>query len=189
MGRSSYCDGVTTASPLPLARSTRFAALAVTLLLLVSCTPEPAPTPTPTPAFASEEEAFAAAEATYREFTARLNEVDTTDPETFEPLFDLSSGEFEKADRAAYSAMHANQVSVQGETKIISFAGKASTPPFTSIQANVCLDVSAVSVEDSEGNSRVDDDRPDVYALAITFVTEEGYLTIDSAKLDPEVTC
>ncbi|HOQ22628.1 MAG TPA: hypothetical protein PLN62_09415, partial [Microbacterium sp.] len=56
------------------------------LALVTGCAPEPAPTPTPT-GFASDDEAFAAAEATYRAYVDALNAVDLSDPATFEPVY------------------------------------------------------------------------------------------------------
>jgi hypothetical protein len=67
-------------------RERRFAAaatLALALALTTACAPDPAPTPSPT-GFASQEEAFAAAEATYRAYVDALNAVDLSDPATFE---------------------------------------------------------------------------------------------------------
>ncbi len=158
-------------------------------ITLAGCAPTPAPTPTPTAAFASEEEAFAAAEATYRAFTARLNEVDLADPATFEPLFKLSSGEFEAADRKAYSTMHAEGFSIDGDTSIVSFEGTKAAAPFHTVVARVCLDVSAVTVTDADGLSRVDSSRPDIYALDIVFTAEEASFTIDSASVNEEAKC
>jgi ABC-type oligopeptide transport system substrate-binding subunit len=62
-------------------RERRFAAatLALALALTTACAPDPAPTPSPT-GFASQEEAFAAAEATYRAYVDALNAVDLADP-------------------------------------------------------------------------------------------------------------
>lgn len=168
---------------------TSIIALALTSALVVGCSPAPEPTPTPTAAFASEEEAFAAAEETYRAFTSRLNEVDTSDPTTFEPLFALSSGEFEKADREAYSTMHAEGLIVDGDTKILSFQGSKAVSPFTVVVADVCLDVRAVTVVDADGASHVDPDRPDVYALSVTFIYDETQLLIDSAIANQDFAC
>lgn len=157
--------------------------------VLCGCAPAPEPTPTPSPAFASEEEAFAAAEATYREFTRRLNEVDTSDPTTFEPLYELSTGDFEEADRKAYSAMHADEIKIEGETRVLSFTGTEADAPYESVTAVVCLDVSAVKVTDPNGISQVAPTRPDVYALRIDFVVERGAYAISSAQLDSEAKC
>ncbi len=66
-------------------------ALAVTLGA-TACQPEPTPTPTG-PAFASEDEAFAAAEETYRAYVDALNQVDLSDPETFEAVYAWTTGE------------------------------------------------------------------------------------------------
>lgn len=73
---------------------------AVLAVVLVSgCTPTPEPTPTPT-GFANEEEAFRAAEETYRAYVDALNEVDLADPATFEPLFVWTTGEWPAPDSA-----------------------------------------------------------------------------------------
>jgi hypothetical protein len=164
-------------------------ALVLALVALVGCAPTPEPTPTPTAVFASEEEAFAAAEETYREFTRRLNAVDTSDPETFEPLFSLSSGDFERADREAYSAMYADGITVEGDTKILSFDGTKADPPFTVVEASVCLDVREVTVLNAEGVSQVDPGRPDVYGLRIIFLANGATLSIDSASVSEDAEC
>ncbi|MGV2902870.1 hypothetical protein ACNPM4_14440 [Microbacterium sp. AGC62] len=178
-------------SPTSSSRSfARAAALTSALLLLVGCAPDPSPSPTPTPAFASEEEAFAAAEATFETYLRALNGVDASDPETFEPLFDLSSGSVEKADRENFSAMHAGGQVIDGETRILSFDGLRSEAPYRSTTAAVCLDVSRVSVANPDGSSAVNPDRPDVYALEVTFrATRSGTLLVDSAAPSNEFQC
>lgn len=167
------------------------AAATLALLGLTGCSPvpQPTPSPTPTPLFASEDEAFAAAEATYRELIDRSNEVDTADPHTFEPLFELSSGDFEKSDRKAYSAMHAEGIVIAGDNRVLSFAGLSANPPYTTVDALVCLDVSEVTATDAEGNSVVDPARPSVYGLRITFVAEGLKYTVDQAHPDPDASC
>ena len=56
-----------------IARRTAGLLIALAIATTVSaCTPEPAPTPTPT-GFASEDEAFRAAEETYRAYVDALN--------------------------------------------------------------------------------------------------------------------
>ena len=176
----------------PHSLSTRaLAALAVSLVLLTGCTadPKPSPSPTPTPLFASKKDAFAAAEAAYREFVDRVNEVDTADPHTFEPLFERSSGDFEASDRKTYSTMHAEGIAVAGDAKIVSFAGLSSNPPYATVEARACLDVSEVTATDPNGNSVVDPARPDVYALRLTFVAEGTRYTINEAHQDAETAC
>ncbi|KAB1891458.1 hypothetical protein F6W69_13005 [Microbacterium oxydans] len=180
-------------SPTPApATSRRFGAFTMVLgvMVLAGCTPSPAPTPTPTAVFASEEEAFAAAEETFTEYVLALNEIDTSDPTTFERLFELSSGSVERADRENFSAMHAEGQVVRGDTRVLSFSGAHSDEPLTEVTASVCLDVSAVEIVRPDGSSAVRPDRPDVYGLSVTFLTaDSGALLVDSAVSDEEVQC
>ncbi len=73
---------------------TRMTALVLAAVTLSACAPTPTPSPTPTAAFASEEEAFAAAEEVYRAYIAASNDVDFQDPSTFEPLADYTTGDY-----------------------------------------------------------------------------------------------
>ncbi|WP_419538926.1 hypothetical protein [Microbacterium paraoxydans] len=166
------------------------AVLALGVSALSGCAPTPEPTPTPSPAFTSEEEAFAAAEATFADYIDALNRVDTRDPTSFEPLFELSSGAVEAADRKNFSRMHAEGQTLSGETTIIRFEGVASDEPYERIQAYSCLDVSDVEITNQDGSSAVSSDRPDVYALELVLLRQaEGTLTIDSANRNKDVRC
>jgi len=174
--------------------TTRLLVHAAVLLIgsaaLSGCAPQVTPTPTPTPVFASEDEAFAAAEEVYREFIRRLNDVDLSDTNTFEPLFELSSGSFEKADREAYSAMHAEGYVMHGETRLVSFEAAESPPPHNTVVAHICLDVSSVSVVDSAGVSQVEEGRPDLVPLEVTFVADRhNVMLIDSAVTRQDASC
>lgn len=176
----------------PHSLSTRaLAALAVSLVLLTGCTadPKPSPSPTPTPLFASKKDAFAAAEATYRELIDRANKVDTADPHTFEPLFDLSSGEYEISDRKTYSTMHAEGIVLAGKARVVSFTGLSAKSPYTSVEAFTCLDVSGITLTDASGNSVVDPSRPDVYGLRIGFRAEGRHYTVNQAHPDVDAAC
>ena len=159
-------------------------------MVIAGCTSAPAPTPSPTAAFASEEEAFAAAEATFSDYVRALNAVETTEPATFEPLFDLSSGGVERADRENFSAMHADGKVIQGDTRVLAFKGLRSTDPFTKVTASLCVDVSEVKITNPDGSSAVTPDRPDVYGLEVVFLADEsGALLVDSAVSNEEVQC
>src|SRR6478735_4515131 len=129
------------------------------VLALTGCTtPEP-PEPTPTPAFSSEEEAFAAAEETYRAYVDALNQVDLSDPETFEEVYAWTTGELNASDRKGLSTYHADGASVDGDSSVLLIA----PPPGGSVLEGdgiaVCLDVSDVMVTDAHGSSLVDPDR------------------------------
>lgn len=164
---------------------------ALSLAALAGCTPEPISSPTPTPAFASEAEAFAAAEEVYRAYNDALNAVDPSDPATFEPLFDLSSGPFEEADRKNLSFMHAEGHMISGDAVVLSFTGHTADAEsrFREVSAQICLDVSAVEITDAGGASVVTPGRPDVYSLDVTFELHDDDFTIDVAKRSEESIC
>lgn len=143
---------------------------AIALLALTGCT-TPAPAdPTPTPPFASEEEAFAAAEETYRAYVDALNQVDLSDPETFEPMFDWTVGEMNGTDRKQFSEWHAEHLTKSGDARI----GAVELDVFDSatgeIVLSACYDVANVDIRDAKGDSLVSTERPDVQPLSITLV-------------------
>lgn len=144
---------------------------AATLMALSGCFvgADPSPSPSPTAAFASEEEAFAAAEETYGRYTEASNKTDLADPTTFDPVFAWLVGKAESAARENYSELHANGMQKAGATTIASFVPASRTDD--SVIAEVCVDVSAVELVDAAGESVVPPDRPDRQALSVTFVT------------------
>lgn len=173
-------------------RGKRAAVLLVTVGVaqLLGCAPEPVPTPTPTAAFASEEEAFAAAEEVYRAYNDALNRIDPARPTTFEPLFALTSGAFEAADRENFSIMHAEGHVISGDAKVLSFEGESTSAHFERVVVAVCLDVSAVEVTDARGASLVSSSRPNIYALSVELVSgDDNQLTIDTSHRVEDVQC
>lgn len=161
----------------------------LTITALAGCSPTPTPTPTTTPAFASEEEAFAAAEETYRAYNDALNAVDLSDPSSFEPVFALSSGDFEAADRRTLSELHAESYRFTGKTFVSDFKGVSSAPPFETIIASICLDVSASDVVDQSGLSVADPERAKYNSLRVTFRQSGGKLSIDRADREDQMSC
>lgn len=140
-------------------------------VVLVGCTPEAAPTPLPLPTatgFASDEEAFAAAEATYRAYVDALNDVDLADPSTFEPVRGWLTGEALSESDRSLSGLRAQQLRVVGETAIHRIAPQLVYRDGVTIQA--CLDVTAVDLLDSDGESVVAHDRPDRQPLEVRLV-------------------
>lgn len=145
------------------------AAVALTIALATACAPEPAPAPSST-GFASEEEAFAAAEATYRAYVDALNEVDLSDPATFEPVYAWLTGDALREERKSLTSMHSNGWTVSGSSQVDDFNAIEADP----LSALACLNVSAIDLVDKAGVSQVGAGRHDVYALALTFVTALG---------------
>ena len=148
-------------------------ALAVVLGMTTGCQPEPTPSPSG-PAFATEEEAFAAAEETYRAYVDALNQVDLSDPATFEAVYAWTTGELNASDRKNFSAWHADGYSKSGDALVQRVVGSTVRDLDKSsleIDLDVCYDVSGVAVTDKEGTSVVSADRPDIQTLKIRLVT------------------
>lgn len=155
-------------------RNRALAAIGTAVLLALSgcTTPEPA-TPTPTAAFSSEEEAFAAAEETYRAYVDALNQVDLSDPETFEGVYEWTTGDANADFRKSFSNMLAEGLEVSGEsipTAVEPLAFDPADPK--SIKLATCLDVSQVKVVDPSGQSVVDPERTPVQSLTVVLAAD-----------------
>ena len=140
------------------------AALALVATMTSGCLAQPAPEPTP--AFSSEKEAFAAAEATYRAYVDALNEVDLSDPATFEGVYAWTTGDANAGARESFSQMHADGWTVAGETRVQLAEPRSWSAEDELIQLDICLDVSAVTLLNSGGISVVETDRRDVQSMA-----------------------
>lgn len=150
-------------------------ALAVAMLAVATataCTPVPAPTPTPTPVFATEEEAFAAAEETYRAYVDALNQVNLADPKTFEEVYQWTTGEANAQDRVIFSRLHAEGVTIGGKSLVDRFTAISTDVSSDVLVAAVaCLDVSSVTLVSANGESTVDPSRPKVQTLEVEAVS------------------
>lgn len=159
-------------------RLSALAAVAVLTIAVASgCTRPPEPIET-SPAFASDEEAFAAAEATYRAYVDALNDVDLRDPATFEPVFALTTGEANAGLRESFSTMHADGWQVSGKSVVALVAPSSRENEDTHLA--VCLDVSDVEVLDETGASVVDSDRVDTQSMTVTVRLLSDLSTISS---------
>jgi hypothetical protein len=148
------------------------AAVAMVILVASGCQPEPAPSPSAA-AFATEAEAFAAAEETYRAYVDALNQVDLSDPETFEAVYAWTTGDANAGEKKSLTRMHADGWTVTGKTLI------KQIHPFTfdatavsAVVLQICSDVSGVQVLDADGESVVAPDRPSIQASAASFLQD-----------------
>ncbi len=165
-------------------------ALLLAAALTTACSPEPAPTPTPT-GFASEEEAFEAAEATYRAYVDALNEVDLSDPVTFEPVFATLAGDALASEKKSLSTMHADGFTVEGDTTVARVEPAAVDSSTGQVSVRLCLDVTNVRVKDASGEVVRSEGRPDQQPLNVTFVraqTDTGLL-IASSQVSADIAC
>ena len=154
------------------------------------CSPQPEPEDPPQ--FASEEEAFAAAEETYRAYVDALNQVDLSDPETFEDVYAWTTAEANANERKTLSKMHADGWIVTGETAVEDFVGKSASLDPIEVVGTVCSNVSDIEVTDSAGASVVPDTRPDVYTLEVVFAesnTTPTGLAITSSNAVEDAGC
>ncbi|WP_162815416.1 hypothetical protein [Microbacterium arborescens] len=153
------------------------AVLAVALLTTGCGSPASSPTPEPTATAPSPTDsdtaAFAAAEATYRAYVDALNAVDLSDPTTFEPVYALTTGDVQEADREALSNYNSQNVTVSGSSRItsIEFAGSVQQDR---VQLAVCLDVSTVEVRAADGESLVSPERVPIQSLLVTVEETNG---------------
>ena len=166
-------------------------ALALAASTLFGCSPEPAPTPSPSPAFASEEEAFAAAEETYRAYIDALNEVDFSDPSTFTPVLALLTDSAASSTKKTFSEFHAEGLRMTGTTAFDSFEGIAAESELGSVSTVLCLDVTAVVLTSNAGESLVSPDRLDRQPMRVELQTQptDGELRISSMRAEEGYEC
>lgn len=143
---------------------------AVLVLALAGCAGEAKPAPTPTATgFASEEEAFAAAEETYREYVEAENAIDLADPDTFEAVYALTTGDARAQLTEDLTTWHAEGYTRVGESSLDDFARYSADLQEGAVQLDVCLNVSDIDVFDANGKSLVSPDRVDVQRLRVSF--------------------
>ncbi|GAA4197450.1 hypothetical protein GCM10022219_25340 [Microbacterium oryzae] len=156
------------------------------VMTLTGCVPEPAPTPTPT-GFASEEEAFAAAEETYRAYidaTNARNAGKKSDPTSY------LMGEALDSDREVRQLLKETGRSFEGKFVITGFkpVEAQQIDAATSLSAVVCMDSSDVLVVDEDGNDVTPEGDIAVYALSVEFTAVDDELRISQSESSSE-TC
>jgi hypothetical protein len=151
----------------------RLAAATVALVLTVGvatgCS-SPAAAPELSPTFTSKDQAFAAAEATYRAYVDALNKVDLSDPSTFEGVYAWTTGELNGRDRKNFADWHAKGYSLFGDAQVDSVSPRDANLAEQTVVIDACYDVSGVDVRDDSGESLVSAERPDIQSLQVTFV-------------------
>lgn len=167
-------------------RGRRPLAGSVAALLLVwavtGCTSAPAPSPTPT-GFASEEEAFAAAEATYRAYVDALNQRredpnSTADPRTF------LTGHALESDITTQRDLQERGLKIIGPTTITS-QRLADTTGVT-VTIDVCLDSSQTRAISESGEDVTPKDRAATVSVRVHLSEDSGELLINSSEANEE---
>lgn len=194
-GTSGYRDRMLPHRPLPRHRPSRaprllqsVIALVATTGLLVGCSHDPTPTPTSTSLFATEGDAFAAAEQVYRDYVDASNAIDLGNPGTFEAVEEFTTGRYQSEERKNLSAMHANGYVSGGNITVEWFSGVAMSAN-DNVTALACNDVSETTLFDRNGVSIVSPGRPDRYAVELTFLPADGRLKISSSTASEDSKC
>ncbi|MFS0867670.1 hypothetical protein AB3M83_10130 [Microbacterium sp. 179-B 1A2 NHS] len=173
-------------------RALRWSVAVALLASVTGCAPgSPVPSPTPT-GFASEEEAFAAAEATYRAYVDALNDVDLSDPATFEPVYALLAGDALNGSKKELTSLHSEGLRKEGETSLADVSLVEYSQASREAILDVCLDVSDVEIRRPDGTSVVPDDRNDLQELRVVLasVTPSGTdLRISSSQTQGDQPC
>ena len=169
------------------------AALVCATALIAGCAPSAEPTPTKTAAFASEDEAFAAAEKTYRAYVDALNNVDLADPATFEDVYKWAIGDRLAGDKKALTSYYAQGATMSGASDVVVLEPMTANDALSSITLAACVDVSTVDIRDDDGQSLVAADRPDVQSIQVELIGDEssvsGFLVTSVAGRAGSPTC
>ncbi|MFS0895078.1 hypothetical protein [Microbacterium sp. 179-I 3D3 NHS] len=163
------------------------ALLVVVVTALVGCAPAPAPSPTASPVFASEEEAFAAAEEVYREYNdagnARIAGKDSPDPQ------DYLIGEALEADIDGERYLEEQGLRLTGSSGVATFRGLdfSQVEGTVRLSAIVCLNVSGIRLLDASDNDVTPAERPDIVAQTVELIEVETDLRISAeAEASPD---
>ncbi|GAB3598793.1 hypothetical protein [Microbacterium tumbae] len=167
------------------------AAVATLALLaggMLGCSPQPEPSPTPTAAFASEEEAFAAAEEVYRAYTHALNAERAGDTST--NSLDYLTGLALEDHLDSQEELDSNGIRVIGNTSVASFApidSELDSVPY-SLTGMVCIDISGTSVIDEHDEDVTPLSRARTAMLEVGFTGSAAQLLISTSDL-AETSC
>ncbi|MGB4780026.1 hypothetical protein [Microbacterium sp.] len=159
-------------------------ALAGTLVLASACAPTPEPTPSPT-GFASEEEAFAAAEETYRAYTDAAN-ARRSDPDSGPAPSDFLTGEALTAELDSEKKFQDAGVHLEGD--IVVASANLIEASSSTADLHMCIDVSGTRVVSDTGEDVTPTDRERVQALEVTAVWAPGRPLISSSRAS-ELAC
>lgn len=154
--------------------------LTAALGCLTACAPTPVPTATPTAAFASEEEAYAAAEEVYRAYNDALNErramTAGADPQRYLTGSALE-GDIDTARLLSSADLHAT-----GIATIEAFIRESADLSIgaATVTAVVCIDVSAISLLDGSGADVTPPERGDTIAQQVVLIGASDSLLISN---------
>lgn len=156
---------------------------------VVGCAPGPEPTPTPTSAFASEEEAFAAAEEVYWAYleasALRASGDSNATPE------DLLTGTALETDASTQQMLEEQGLRIVGTSTIAEFVPIEADIEATvaKISAEICVDISGSRVLDETGADVTPVTRANKANVAVEFTGNNASLLISSTEAPEDSAC
>ncbi|MFT4219751.1 MAG: hypothetical protein QM611_04455 [Microbacterium sp.] len=160
--------------------------LACLALLASGCDGEPEPVVSTTAGFASEAEAFAAAEKTYRAYVDAGN-ARRNDENSRPAPDDFLVGQALEDEIAAARQLKAEGLSLKGDVHVAGFVGESYIGQ--EVTAHACLDVSKTSVVDRDGKDVTPSDRADVQAVNLVLQQSSGQLLIVQSTTGDALAC
>ncbi|MBO0979218.1 hypothetical protein [Microbacterium sp. SD291] len=178
-----------TPSRTPTKLLTALGALILSAGALAGCTPEPAATPTPTAAFASEDEAFAAAEEVYRAYNDAVN-LERRSDSSADP-HDYLIGAALEGSLETTNKLKQEGLRITGDSAVLSFSGDVAEVMIdaVTIRASICLDVSSTQILDESGADLTPQSRADHVPLNVVFSGADSELLISESNLDEDAAC
>lgn len=140
----------------------------------------PAPSVTPSPTgFASAEEAYAAAEETYRDYIDALNlrNEGRVGPDPYQFL----TGDLKEQAITEATQADSRGERTTGRTTILDFGKVSATTE--QVEAQVCMDASGTRVVDASGTDITPVDRIDNPALSLKFSAQNGELKLYASEV------
>lgn len=145
--------------------------------------------PTPTPMFATEEEAFAAAEEVYRAYNDAENalRMGNSDARPTEFLVGSALEGWISANRRLEEA----GLQIVGNSQVLTFVVTEETMDGVAahVMARVCVDGSATRVLDADGVDVTDPERTEIASFRVEYAILDGTLLISSTALEQVGEC
>ncbi|MEZ3160093.1 hypothetical protein AB1K54_06020 [Microbacterium sp. BWT-B31] len=152
-----------------------------TMVVMSGCSaPAPSPTPTPTAVFASEDEAFAAAEETYRAYIDAVN-ARRTDPNSSPAPSSFLIGDALADSLAVDRDLEASGIRAVGDTGIERIDRNDAAPTHGRVVIGVCLNSQAVRAVNEPGQDVTPDERPDFALLRASLIQVDDRLLIEQS--------
>jgi hypothetical protein len=149
---------------------------AVTIWGLVACTPAPTPTPT---GFTSEDEAFLAAESTYRAYVDAVNARREDSDSPVDPNSYLTGEALESSIRAQ-KRLDERGVRLRGTTTVHAVTGRSASG--TRVTLEICVNSAETRVLDEHDNDVTPAEREDLGSLEVDFVWSSAEPLISGSR-------